>query len=167
MKAGWATDMKHVEYELSERAQTLWRLICTSSKNHEMLPIEDGSDLSRVRSSRSIVEPNLLYRSLCPDVVGGRGLQTAHRKMKREEKERGAATVTVDACVWRRTVGRDFVPVIMMKDDDTRNLAAHVVSVKAEDVNWVFMRFVCDLERCGSRVGCGMRSDQDTALSGL
>ena len=87
--------------------------------------------------------------------------------MKREVKERGVATVTVDACVWRRTVGRDFVPVIVMKDCDTRNLAANLVSVKAEEVKWVFMRFGCDLERCGYRGGCVMRSDQDTALSGL
>ena len=76
-----------------------------------MLLIEDGSDLSRVRSSRS--EPNLLYRSWCPDFFGGRALETTHRKMKREVKERGVATVTEDAYVWRRTVGRDFVPVIV------------------------------------------------------
>ena len=47
------------------------------------------------------------------------------------------------------------------------NVAAHLVSVKAEEVKSVFMRFVCDLERCGYRGGCVMRSDQDTALSGL
>ena len=119
---------------MRERPQTLWRLIWKSSKNHEMLPIEDGSDLSRVRSSRSIVEPNLLCRSWCPDFFGGRALETTHRKMKREVKERGVATVTVDAYVWRHTVGRDFVPVIVMKDCDTRNLAARVVSVKADEV---------------------------------
>ena len=79
--------------------------------------------------------------------------------MKREVKERRAATVTVDAHVWRRTVGRDFVPVTVMKDCDTRNLAAHVVSVKAEEVKWVFMRFVCDFKLCGHRVACVMRSD--------
>ena len=123
---------------LRERAQTPWRLICKSSKNHEMLPSEDGSDLSRVRSSRSIVEPNLLCRSWCPDFSEAAQLETTHRKMKREVKERGVATATVDAYVWRRTVGRDFVPVIVMKDCDTRNLAANLVSVKAEEVKWVF-----------------------------
>ena len=87
--------------------------------------------------------------------------------MKREVKERGVATVTVDAYVWRRTVGRDFVPVIVMKDCETRNMAANLVSVKAEEVKWVFMRFGCDCEHCGHRVACVMRSDQDTSLSCL
>ena len=72
------------------------------------------------------------------------------------------ATVTVDAYVWRRTVGRDCVPVTVWMDCDTRSMTAHVVSVKAEEVKWVFMRFVCDFERCGHRIACVMRSDQDT-----
>ena len=75
--------------------------------------------------------------------------------------------MTVDAYVWRRAVGRDFVPVIVMMDCDTRNMAARVVSVKADEVKSVFMRFGCDFERCGYRCGCVMRSDQDTALLGL
>ena len=86
--------------------------------------------------------------------------------MKTEAKERGVATATMDPYVWRRTVGRDYVAVIVMEDCVAPNLAAHLVSVKAEELKWVFMRSVCDLERFGHWFGCVMRSDQDTAFCG-
>ena len=83
--------------------------------------------------------------------------------MKTDAKDRGVATVTVDAYVWRRVGGREYVSLIVMKDDDTRR---QHVSVKAEEVK-VGIHALCDLERFGHRVGCVMRSDQDIALAGL
>ena len=75
--------------------------------------------------------------------------------------------MAVDYCFLRNVVGGDYVPVIVMKDYDTRLLAAHVVPVKGADIEWVSKQLVRDLERLGHPGRLAIRSDQEPALVNL
>ena len=61
---------------------------------------------------------------------------------------------------------RDYVPVIVMKDYDTRLPEARVVPVMG-DLEWAPNHLVRDLERFGHRGRFALRSDQETALVSL
>ena len=99
----------------------------TPSKRHDVLLIKGAStDRQPSRKWRNIVEP--IYHTARGATIAsrGRGPGTQHRKTRADEKERGVASVAVDYCFLRNVVGGDYVPVIVMKDYDTRVLAAHV-----------------------------------------
>ena len=71
---------------------------------------------------------------------------------KKHEEEVLVATVCLDYCFLRNQVGDDFVPVIVMKDLETRLLAAHVVLEKGANTDWVSQQLIRDLERWGIMV---------------
>ena len=89
-----------------------------------MLPTKGASiDRQPSRMWRNIVEPIYHTARGAAHCVAGRGPGTQHRKKSAGEKERVVAFVAVDYCFLRNVFGGDYVPVIVMKDCDTRLLA--------------------------------------------
>ena len=61
--------------------------------------------------------------------MAGPGVSTKHQK-RDEQENRSVATVAYEYCFLRNAVGDDYVPVLVMKDWDSKMLFAHVVPCK-------------------------------------
>ena len=72
------------------------------------------------------------YRSWCPECVKARGKASPHPSHKPAE-ERGVATVSMDYWFMRDGRGEVKTTVVVMKDDETRAFAAHVVPQKGSE----------------------------------
>ena len=77
----------------------------------------------------------------------------------------GVATVAVD-CL-RNTPGEDSIPVLVMRDRETRPLSAHAAHLKGAAMEWTAQQVVCDLGRLGHDGRTGIRCDQEAALKSL
>ena len=66
----------------------------------------------------------------------------------------------------RDDVGSESVPVIVIKDDDTKAFGAHVVTVKGA-VEWVAAKIHEDIEKFGHLGKIGIKTDQEAALKDL
>ena len=129
----------------------------TPSKRHDVLLIEGAStDRQPSRKWRNIVEPIYHTAPGAPHCFVGRGPGTQHRETRADEKERRC--ICGSRLLLLNVGGGDYVPVIVMKDYDTRLLAAHVVLVKGADIEWASKQLVRRLV---------IRSDQEPALVNL
>ena len=59
------------------------------------------------------------------------------------------------------------MPVIVMRDYDSKLLVAHVVPGRGAEVEWVAQQLVRDLQRLGHHARLVMKSDQEPALVSL
>ena len=77
------------------------------------------------------------------------------------------ATVALDYCFLRNMPGEESIPVLVMRDRETRMLSAHAVPLKGAVVEWTAQQVVRDLERLGHHGRLVVRSDQEAALRSL
>ena len=56
------------------------------------------------------------------------------------------ATVALDYCFLRNMPGEESIPVLVMRDRETRMLSAHAVPMKGAVVEWTAQLVVRDLE---------------------
>ena len=105
------------------------------------------------------------YRSRCQHCVSGRGVSTQHRRRIPGKDSVEVATVAVD-CL-RNTPGEDSIPVLVMRDRETRPLSAHAVPLKGAVMEWTAQQVVCDLERLGHDGRIVIGCDQEAALKSL
>ena len=77
------------------------------------------------------------------------------------------ATVALDYCFLRNMPGEESIPVLVMRDRETRMLSAHAVPMKGAIVEWTAQQVVRDLERLGHHGRLVVRSDQEAALRSL
>ena len=134
---------------------------------------EDGSRVAVIR--RGPKEPTELeirahyathvpYRSWCPHCVAAAGKATPHRQGDVHDKS--VPTYHVDYWFMRDEKGSESVPVVIMKDDESKAVAAHAVTVKG-GVDWVAQRLAEDVEAFGHNGKIVIKSDQETALKDL
>ena len=109
--------------------------------------VEEESGARNVRIVRSPKEPtkqeilehsvtHVPYRSWCPHCVAAAAKSTPHRKSDEGNDEKCVPCLHADYWFMRDEKGSESVPVIVLRDDDTRAYAAHVVTVKGS-VDWV------------------------------
>ena len=106
------------------------------------------------------------YRPWCAECVAGRKANWPHLSGSSEE-ERDAQSlpeVHMDYCFLRDEPKSESVPVIVLKDRDSRALSAHVVPYKGGDLEWAVLQAVRDMLKWGIRGDAIVRSDQEAAL---
>jgi len=105
------------------------------------------------------------FRSWCPHCVSAAAKATPHRSRK-EESEKSIPCIHADYWFMRDQPGAESVPVICLKDDDTKAFGAHVVTVKGS-VDWVAEKIVEDIEIMGHIGKVAIKTDQEPALKDL
>ena len=103
------------------------------------------------------------YRSLCKTCVAVRGLDTQHRSKQKDERD--VASVALDYCFLRNESGGEYVPVIVMKDYDTKIICAHVVPARGADTEWVDKQLARDLEKLGHHGRVVLKRTRELQLS--
>ena len=105
------------------------------------------------------------FRSWCPHCVAAAGKATPHFKTKDSE---GKTVPCIHADYWfmRDQRGAESMPVIVIRDDDTKAFGAHVVTVKG-NVEWVAEKVAEDIEKMGHVGKISMKTDQESALKDL
>ena len=108
-------------------------------------------------------------RDWCPWCVRGRGLSAAHSRSVRPAGERTIPCVVMDYFFMGRDGSeeeeRRNVPILAVRDRDTRYTFAHVVPSKGADEHTV-EQVVRDLKRLGHRQ-LALKSDQEPAILAL
>ena len=117
-----------------------------------------------VEEMQEHLRTHLPYRSWCQHCVSGRGVSTQHRRRNPGEHSVEGATVAVDYCFLRNTPGEESIPVLVMRDRETRLLSAHAVPMKGGVIEWTAQQVVRDLERLGHHGRLVIRCDQEAAL---
>ena len=160
---------------------------CSSESNEEEQHALQGFDVDseteretrQVRHQRRAHRPptseeiqehlrtHLPYRSWCPHCVSGRGVSSQHRRRDPGKDQVDKATVALDCCFLRNMPGEESIPVLVMRDRETRMLSAHAVPMKGAVVEWTAQQVVRDLERLGHHGRLVVRSDQEAALRSL
>ena len=105
------------------------------------------------------------YRSWCPHCVAAAAKASPHKKVD-GEKENSVPSQHVDYWFMRDQPGGESIPVVVMKDSDSKAIGAHVVSQKG-NIEWVAEKMCEDIEEFGH---CGkiiVKSDQENALVDL
>ena len=110
---------------------------------------------------------HLPYRSWCPHCVSGRGVSSQHRRRDPGEDQVDVATVALDYCSLRNMPSGECIPVLVMRDRETRMLSANAVPMNGAVVEWTAQQVVRDLERSGHHGRFVVRSDQEAALRSL
>ena len=87
------------------------------------------------------------FRSWCPECVAGGAKATPHVKATGDE-EKSVPCIHLDYWFMREDRGGESVPVIVIKDDDTKAYGAHVVTVKGS-VDWVAEKVCEDVQSFG------------------
>ena len=103
--------------------------------------IDDESEIERER--RPLRRQRYAHRLKCKNIsarisragagantVSSRGVGTQHRRRNPGHDSVEVATVAVDHCFLRNTPGEESIPVLVMKDPETRLLSAHAVPTK-------------------------------------
>ena len=75
------------------------------------------------------------FRSWCPHCVAAAGKASPHHH-RQEGKDKSVPCIHADYWFMRDRQGAESVPVICLRDDDTKAFGAHVVTVKGS-VDWV------------------------------
>ena len=104
------------------------------------------------------------FRSWCPHCVAAAAKATPHRKGSDEDN--AVACHHLDYWFMRDQKGSESVPVVIVKDDDTKAVGAHVVAVKGA-VDWVAERVCEDIKNFGHCGTVSLKSDQESALKDL
>ena len=120
----------------------------------ECIECERGGEFESVhpRYKRGPAEPtqkeideheplHIPFRSWCPECVAGGAKATPHVKTTGDDVK-SVPCIHLDYWFMREDRGGDSVPVIVIKDDDTKAYGAHVVTVKGS-VDWVAEK-VCE-----------------------
>ena len=141
-----------------------------SEIERERRPLRRQRHSHRLPTSSEMKEhlrTHLPYRSWCQHCVSGRGVGTQRRRRNPGEDSVEVAIVAVDHCFFRNTPGEESIPVLVMRDPETRLLAAHAVPMKGAVVEWTAQQDVRHLERLGHHGRLVIRCDQDAALKSL
>ena len=101
------------------------------------------------------------YRSWCPECVMARGKATGHPMMAGENK--GVPGCHVDYWFMRDGRGEESRTIAVLKDEETKALAAHVVPQKG-NVEWVAERLAKDVDDFGHSKKIILKSDQEKFL---
>ncbi len=105
------------------------------------------------------------YRSWCPHCVRGQG-RGRPRRGRQEGGERTAAVVATDYCFLGQGDAEDQEnPVLVMVDEDTGMIFAHVVARKGPDPE-AMAKVMADLELLGYRK-LVFKTDQEPAMTAL
>ena len=105
------------ESEVEREAQKLRR----QRHAHRPPTVEDMQELLRT---------HLPYRSCCQHCVSGRGVSSQHRGRNPGEDSVEVATVAVHYSFLRNMPGEDSIPVLVLRDRETRLLSAQAVPMK-------------------------------------
>ena len=111
---------------------------------------------------------HLPFRSWCRHCVEGRKSHLPHPAGSSNDRPEDAMPeVHVDYAFFRNEVGGETVPVLVLKDRDSKALAAHVIPYKGGDHDWTVEQSVRDIKKWGLRRDLIIRSDQEEALKRL
>ena len=105
------------------------------------------------------------FRSWCPHCVAAAAKATGHRRME-ESEERCIPCLHADYWFMRDDRGCEATPVIVVKDDESKGIGAHVVTMKG-NVDWVAEKLVEDVEKFGHFGRIALKTDQENALKDL
>ena len=72
--------------------------------------------------------------------------------------------VHVDYCFFRNGRGQETIPVVVLKERDSKAIAAHVVPFKGANHDWTIDQCLRDLKKWGLHGDLIIRSDQEDAL---
>ena len=114
----------------------------------------------------NVMRTHLPHRSWCQHCVSGRGVGTQHQRRTLSEDSVEVATVAVDYCL-RNTPGKDSIPVLVMRDRETRLLSPHAVPMKGAVMEWTGQQVVRDLERLRHHERLVIPCDGEAALKNL
>ena len=133
----------------------------------ELLPkMRPSPQLPSLDEQRRHVLTHLPYRAWCRHCVAARKANFGHHYSK-PKGPINRPEVHMDYCFPRNEVGGTSVPVVVIKDRDSRALAAHVVPAKGGDQEWSVDRVCRDLLKWGIRsdvTWVTIRCDQESAL---
>ena len=106
------------------------------------------------------------FRSWCPICVPGRKPNWGHYVVPNGDRSRTCPEIHFDYCFFREKPAALAAPTLVIKDRESRALAAHVVPYKGASVEWLVQQIHRDLLRLGVWDGCRavLRSDQEVAL---
>ena len=104
------------------------------------------------------------YRPWCPECVAGRKANYGHRSEVSVRDELSLPEIHLDYCFLRNEPKGESTPVLVVKDRDSKALAAHVVPYKGGDLEWAVLQTVRDLTKWGIVGDLIVRSDQEPAL---
>ena len=108
------------------------------------------------------------FRSWCRCCVEGRKQHLSHPAGAGGDRPADAVPEAhLDYAFFRNERGSSSVPVLILKDRDTKAIAAHVVPYKGWDHDWTVEQAVRDFKKWGLRRDLILRSDQEEALQSL
>eukprot|EP00971_Amphidinium_carterae_P337087 6473751-Amphidinium_carterae.1 len=104
------------------------------------------------------------FRSWCPVCIAARGRDPPHRR--RGPRDLSQPQVHLDYFFPRDGPGEDSITAVVMREEQTRAIAAHVVPRKG-DVEWVVIQLHRDLLKWGVRGNLTMKCDQEESIKSL
>ena len=104
------------------------------------------------------------FRPWCPECVAGRKANYGHKKAEAGRDDKSLPEVHLDYCFMRNEPKGESTPVLVVKERDSRALAAHVIPYKGGDLEWAVMQTVRDIMKWGISGDVIIRSDQEPAL---
>ena len=120
-------------------------------------------------TQKEILEHNAThvpFRSWCPHCVSAAAKASPHKKIAEEDQEKAIPCLHADYWFMRDDKAGESVPVIVVKDDETKAVGGHVVTIKGS-VDWVAEKICEDIERFGHVGKIILKTDQENALKDL
>ena len=109
---------------------------------------------------------HLPYRPWCRACVAARKPNWPHLRSEPRSPD-AIPEVHLDYCYMRNNRGSEALPVVVLKERDSRALAAHAMPYKGGDTEWTVKQIVRDMRRWEIKGSVIMRSDQEDALLDL
>ena len=107
--------------------------------------------LPSAAEQRRHAKTHIPFMPWCPECVAGRKPNWGHYTIPQDERERTQPEVHLDYCFFRSRPGGVAAPTIVLKDRDSRAIAAHVVAFKGGGLEWAVSQVMRDLAKWGIR----------------
>ena len=104
------------------------------------------------------------YRSWCSECVAGRKPNPGHRAIDHKREVGATPEIHMDYCFMRNEPNGESTPVLVLKDRDSKAIAAHVIPHKGGDLDWGVQQTVRDIIKWGVHGDIIMKTDQEPAL---
>ena len=137
-------------------------VIEADSKESALVKIARDPGNPTARGREDHCATHVPYRSWCPICVKAKGKEEAHRN--REAERSCKATISLDYKAFGQEVGvDDKATAIILKDDKTKMMSAHICESKGRTDAWIVDKIVEDIERLGY-VDIILKGDGEPAL---
>ena len=142
--------------ERNDEAEGQERQVATRWRRVHTLPTKEAQEAHN--------KCHIPFRPWCRHCVAGRKPNWPHRKTRGPRPAGATPEVHMDYCFFRNKAGEESMPTIVLRERDSKALAAHVVPYRGGDNDWTVAQVLRDFKNWGIKGDVALRHDQEDSL---